>query len=75
MHIKHLEYFTTIVENNFNLSQSAKILLISQLGLTKFIKEFEEKEEVELFVRSKGRLVDLTPIVKEFYDNALTVLN
>ncbi|MFW7374272.1 LysR family transcriptional regulator [Vagococcus fluvialis] len=54
MDIKHLEYFTTIVENNFNLSQSAKILLISQPGLTKFIKEFEEKEEVELFVRSKG---------------------
>jgi DNA-binding transcriptional LysR family regulator len=75
MDIKHLEYFTTIVENNFNLSQSAKILLISQPGLTKFIKEFEEKEEVELFVRSKGRLVDLTPIGKEFYDNALTVLN
>ncbi|MFI3803494.1 LysR family transcriptional regulator [Vagococcus fluvialis] len=75
MDIKHLEYFTTIVENNFNLSQSAKILLISQPGLTKFIKEFEEKEEVELFVRSKGRLVDLTPAGKEFYDNSLGVLS
>lgn len=74
MDIKHLEYFTTIVENNFNLSQSAKILLISQPGLTKFIKEFEDKENVELFVRSKGRLVDLTPIGKEFYQNALLVL-
>lgn len=74
MDIKHLEYFTTIVENNFNLSQSAKILLISQPGLTKFIKEFEDKENVELFVRSKGRLVDLTPIGKEFYENALSVL-
>ncbi|MFC6346640.1 LysR family transcriptional regulator [Vagococcus carniphilus] len=74
MDIKHLEYFTTIVENNFNLSQSAKILLISQPGLTKFIKEFEDKEDVELFVRSKGRLVDLTPIGKEFYQNALLVL-
>lgn len=74
MDIKHLEYFTTIVENNFNLSQSAKILLISQPGLTKFIKEFEDKENVELFIRSKGRLVDLTPIGKEFYENALSVL-
>ncbi|MGX7023258.1 LysR family transcriptional regulator [Vagococcus hydrophili] len=74
MDIKHLEYFTTIVENNFNLSQSAKILLISQPGLTKFIKEFEEKEGVELFIRSKGRLVSLTPIGKEFYENALNVL-
>lgn len=74
MDIKHLEYFTTIVENNFNLSQSAKILLISQPGLTKFIKEFEEKEDVELFIRSKGRLVNLTPIGKEFYENALSVI-
>ncbi|MDT2829352.1 LysR substrate-binding domain-containing protein [Vagococcus carniphilus] len=74
MDIKHLEYFTTIVENNFNLSQSAKTLLISQPGLTKFIKEFENKEDVQLFVRSKGRLVDLTPIGKEFYENALLVL-
>ncbi len=73
--IKHLDYFTTIVENNFNLSRSANILLISQPALTKFIKEFEEQEDVALFVRSKGRLVDLTPIGKEFYDNALVVLS
>ena len=70
MDIKHLEYFITIVENNFNLSQSAKILLISQPALTKFIKEFEEREDVELFVRSKWRLIDLTPLGKEFYENS-----
>ncbi|MFW3652296.1 LysR substrate-binding domain-containing protein [Vagococcus fluvialis] len=75
MDIKHLEYFITIVENNFNLSQSAKILLISQPALTKFIKEFEEREDVELFVRSKGRLIDLTPLGKEFYENSLGVLS
>lgn len=75
MDIKHLEYFTTIVENNYNLSHSAKILLISQPGLTKFIKEFEDKEGVELFIRKKGRLVGLTPIGKEFYENALSVLD
>lgn len=74
MDIKHLEYFTTIVENHFNLSRSANILLISQPALTKFIKEFEETEGVDLFVRSKGRLIELTPIGQEFYDNALVVL-
>ena len=75
MDIKHLDYFITIVENNFNLSRAATILLISQPALTKFIKEFEEQEDVSLFIRSKGRLTGLTPIGKEFYDNALVVLS
>lgn len=73
MNLKHLEYFITIVESNYNLSQAAKILHVSQPGLTKFIKEFEEEEGVELFVHSKGRLVDLTAIGKDFYQNALNV--
>ncbi|WP_314062302.1 LysR family transcriptional regulator [uncultured Vagococcus sp.] len=73
MNIKQLEYFITIVESNYNLSKASKILHVSQPGLTKFIKDFEEEEGVKLFVHSKGRLVDLSTIGKEFYQNALKV--
>lgn len=73
MDIKHLDYFITIAENNFNLTQAAEILHVSQPALTKFIREFEGKEEVELFVRYKGRLVALTALGKEFLKNAITV--
>lgn len=74
MDIKHLEYFVTVVENNFNLSKTSEVLHVSQPGLTKFIKDFEEREEVELFIRYKGRLVGLTDSGREFLENAEKVL-
>jgi len=74
MDIKHLEYYITIVENNYNLSKAAEVLHISQPGLTKFIKDFEAREKTELFVRYRGRLVGLTPSGTEFLENAKQVL-
>lgn len=74
MDIKHLEYFLAIVENDFNLSKASKVLYISQPALSKFIKDFESKEQVELFVRYKGRLINLTPAGKEFLDHAQLVI-
>ena len=75
MDIKHLQYFVAIVDHQFNISKAAESLFISQPALTKYIKEFEEKEGIELFVRNKGRLVELTPAGKAFLDDALVVLH
>ena len=74
MDVKHLEYFITIVESRFNISKAAEALYISQPALTKYIKEFESAEHVQLFIRYKGRLVDLTPAGHLFYDKAKDVV-
>ena len=73
MDIKHLEYFLSIVENNYNLSRAAEALYLSQPALTKYIKDFEQAEGKELFVRHRGRLVDLTSAGKTFHKNAVSV--
>ena len=75
MDIKHLEYFITIVENRCNISKAAEVLYISQPALTKYIKEFEESENVNLFIRYKGLLIDLSPIGKSFYEDAKLVVS
>ncbi len=75
MDIKHLEYFIAIAENRFNISKTATLLSISQPALTKYIRDFEIQEKTELFIRYKGRLVDLTPIGKEFFDRAKLVVH
>lgn len=72
--IKHLEYFLTIVENQFNLSKSAELLYVSQPNLSKFLREFEEEQHVNLFIRKNNRLIALTSQGKLFYNQAKKVV-
>lgn len=60
MDIKHLYYFLSIVEHNFNLSRAAESLYIVQPTLSTMINDFEKNEKVDLFNRKKGRIVGLT---------------
>ena len=71
MDIKQLEYFVEIVKCNFNLSAASKNLRVSQPALSKVIKSFENNENIQLFERYNGRLQNLTPSGKIFYQNAL----
>lgn len=74
MDIKHLRYFISIVENDFNLSQSAEILYISQPALSIMVNEFEKEEDIKLFKRDKGRIVGLTYSGEKYYNDAREVL-
>ena len=75
MDIKQLKYFVTVVENQFNISTASKKLHLSQPALSQYIRKFEEEENVELFVRSNGRLLGLTSIGENFYNNAIVVIS
>lgn len=74
MDITQMNYFITIVECGCNLSLAAKRIHISQSALSQFITNFERDEEIELFVRSNGRLEELTPSGKKVYAYALKIV-
>lgn len=75
MDIKHLRYFTSIVENDFNLSQSAEILYVSQPALSIMINDFEKEKKVKLFKRDRGRITGLTYSGEKYYYDAKEVLH
>lgn len=72
--IKQLEYFIEIVKCHYNLSRAAERLHVSQPALSQTIRQFEEQEQVELFVRYKGRLQNLTPAGERFYINSQNII-
>ena len=74
MDIKHLEYFTEIVNCHFNISLAAKKVNISQPALSAIVKNFESTENRLLFERLKGRLHGLTPHGEIFYKNAKVII-
>ncbi len=74
MDIKQLKNFVEIVESDFNISETSKKIHISQPALSKMIINFEREENVQLFERSYGRLIGLTPAGENFYYNAVELL-
>lgn len=75
MDVEHLKYFMAVVKNDFNLSETAVKLHISQPALSKYILKFEKDENVDLFFRKNGRLVGLTPSGENFHANAQMVIH
>jgi len=71
MDIKQLRYFITIVEANFNLSEAATRIHISQSALSQMIKNFEQNEQITLFNRKHSRLESLTVAGTLLYEHAL----
>ncbi|MDU8923488.1 LysR family transcriptional regulator [Pasteurellaceae bacterium LIM206] len=74
MDIRHLRYFISIVDNDFNLSRTSQCLYISQPALSIMISDFESREGVQLFKRSKGKIVGLTYLGENFYRDAKEIL-
>ena len=74
MDIKHLRYFISIVNNDFNLSRTAQNLYISQPTLSIMINDFESREGTSLFKRNNGKIVGLTYIGEKYYDDAQEVI-
>jgi LysR family cys regulon transcriptional activator len=58
--LQQLRYLCEVVRHDFNVSRAAQALRMSQPGLSRQLQLLEEELEVELFVRSSRRLVQLT---------------
>jgi LysR family cys regulon transcriptional activator len=59
--LRQLRCILEVINSSFNLSVAARVLHISQPGISRYIKLLEDELDVPLFVRSKNRLVSLTP--------------
>lgn len=73
--LTQMEYFINIVECGFNLSLASKKIHISQSALSQFVTNFERDNQIELFIRRKGRLVELTPIGEMIFNESQLILN
>lgn len=62
MDIHQIKYLITIVNNDFNLTKSARILGVSQPALSKLINELETSEQIQIFTHGKGRITGLTAL-------------
>lgn len=67
MNTKLIEYFIMIVENDFNITEAAQELFISQPALSKAINKFEKDNSLVVFKRARGRLQGLTPAGTTLY--------
>lgn len=63
--LKQLETVWQTVLNNYNLSETAKILHTSQSSLSKHIASLENQLKAEVFIRQGKRLVGLSDIGKQ----------
>lgn len=73
MDIHQIKYLITIVNNDFNLTRSAKILGVSQPALSKSIAEIEKTEQIQIFTHGKGRITGLTPLGDDLINNGRQV--
>ena len=75
MDINQMKYIICIAENNFNITKAADKLYISQPALSKTIKTIEENLSIDIFKRSKGRLIGFSDIGEILYQNALEIID
>ena len=72
MELRHLRYFTAVVQWN-GYREAARQRNVAQPALSQAVSELEEELEVKLFVREKRR-ARLTPEGEVFYKEAMRVL-
>jgi LysR family cys regulon transcriptional activator len=65
MNFQQLRIIRETARCNFNLTEVANVLLTSQSGVSKHVKDFEDELGVELFVRRGKRLLGLTDAGRE----------
>lgn len=68
-----LHYLIAIVDNDYNLTRSAKMLHVTQPALSKSISELEFRQDVKIFNRKKGRIIGLTTIGNKLMKDARKV--
>ena len=72
MQLRQLEYFVSLCET-LNFTRTAGEFFVSQTAVTQQIKALEEELNATLFERSH-RHVAVTPVGKQFYDDAKLIL-
>lgn len=75
ININQMMFLDAIVRSNFNLTDAADRLYVSQSALSQFIKKFEQDNKLALFERRKGRIVGLTLSGKKVYQQGLKLLD
>lgn len=73
--IVQMNYLIAIVDADYNLSDAAKQIHVTQSTLSQFISNFEKAEAVALFNRKNGRLVSLTPVGKRLYEDVVRIMD
>lgn len=70
--LNRIFYFLTLVDNGFNLSQTARVLHISQPALSISMKHLDSGDS-KIFYRDRGRIVGLTRTGRNLYNDAKKV--
>ena len=63
-----------VLAEELNFTRAAHILRITQPALSKQITELEDQYQIRLFVREKGRIVELTDAGRAFVEEARSAL-
>jgi DNA-binding transcriptional LysR family regulator len=71
--LKSLMIFKTLVENG-TATKAAKVLGITQSGVSRSLSQLEQNLEIELFIRQKNRLL-ATPEAQELYSEVLRLVS
>ena len=61
MTLRQLRCLCEVIDSGFNLSVAARVLHMSQPGISRYIKMLEDELKVLLFVRRRNRFEGLTP--------------
>lgn len=75
VNINQMKFLVEIVRSDFNLTEAADQLYVSQSALSQFIKKFESENNLNLFERRKGRIVGLTSSGQKVFEQSLKVLD
>lgn len=60
MTLQQLRYLCAVVDCGFNISRAAQVLHTSQPGISKQVGALEEELNAAIFVRRKGRVLDVS---------------
>lgn len=66
--------FITIVQEDLNITKASEKLFVSQSAISKMIASFENRYDIRLFERDKGRLVGLTTAGVILYHRSIKII-
>ena len=75
MKLQQLRYVVEIVRHNHHLSAAAEALNTSQPGVSKQVKLLEEELSLDIFVRTRNRILGLTESGEYVFEVANRVIN
>lgn len=61
MKLQQLRYLHEVARQGLSISEAAQVLHTSQPGISKQIRLLEEELGVDIFVRSRNRMIEITP--------------